>query len=360
MVTACLVSGCSAEQPRAAPGPTASPAVESSPAPSPSSSEHLERAVSAIREIAQEAVESSTAPGVAVLVRQGSSVEVVTEGTRDTTEPFEPDTPFAVGSVTKTMVATAAVRLHERGVLDLDDTVQRWLPGLLPGSPEVTVEQLLNHSSGLFNVTDDPSFWPGRQAPEEVVALALDHGMRFRPGARLEYSNTGYVVLGMVLEEAGDQPLGRLLDREVFDPAGMEDTSLATRYPAGAARGYEDGEDVTLEQLHAVGAAGAVVSTLRDVDAFFQALFDGDLVSAGSLRLMLETQRMAVGFEAYGLGLAAADLRCGTAYGHAGELPGLTTRVWVLPVRDRSTVAMVNTDSVHAPMDSLTDEALCG
>lgn len=321
----------------------------------------LDAATQDLRVSADALVSGGVAPGAAFLLRAGDETRVGALGTRDARDPMTGTTRFAIGSVTKTVVATAALQLVEDGTLTLDDTVQQWLPGLLPERPLVTVEHLLRHRSGLFNVTDIPDVELDGSTPGDLIALAVDRPRRFAPGADGEYSNTGYLVLGLLLEKAADQTLGLLLRERVLEPAGMQHTTLPQDYPTDAAHGHEYGEDVTPPTVGWAGGAGGVVSTVGDLDRFLRALYDGTLLSEQSLQSMRSMRPLGPdGSWAYGLGLASRELSCGTAEGHDGSIFGIGTEAWTLSGSERSVVLVLNGDPETNNAQALTDTALCG
>src|SRR4051812_34795625 len=149
------------------------------------------------------------APGVIVLARDGSRTLRLAAGVSDRARrsPMRVNDRFRVGSVTKTFVATLVLQLVAEGKLSLDDTAERWVPGLVPAGAGITVRELLNHSSGLFDYLNDGDetvikpYLDGRfsfvWAPRDIVAVATKHQPRFPPGAGWSYSNTGYIVLGL-------------------------------------------------------------------------------------------------------------------------------------------------------------------
>src|SRR4051794_32836862 len=159
---------------------------------------------------ALERVTAAGAPGAIALVRDGDESVGLASGYRDLEqkEPMRPTDRFRVGSVTKTFVATAALELVGEGKLGLDDTVERWLPGLVPNGPKITVRELLNHTSGIFDFTNDRGFiarvlWKPAEAwtPRQLIRTGTAHRPLFAPGATWSYSNTGYILLGLIVEE---------------------------------------------------------------------------------------------------------------------------------------------------------------
>jgi D-alanyl-D-alanine carboxypeptidase len=284
-------------------------------------------------------------PGLVVAVRgAGDEASVIASGRAELASGRRMTTRdrFRIGSITKPMVATVVLQLVDEGLLSLDDSVAHFLPGLLPDGGRITIRQLLNHTAGLADYIDDQGFidavftQPSRVwTPHELVAIGDAMPRSFTPGAadRWDYSNTNYIVLGLVAEAVGDQPIAELLEDRVFEPLGMTSTFFATApsLPAPFAQGYVDliGLDDfvvgTLVSPTVAGAAGAVVSTAEDVLRFVEALAAGELVSAASHVASLTTvpaSRVYVPGESiefgYGLGVLAGD----GWVGHDGAIPG--------------------------------------
>jgi D-alanyl-D-alanine carboxypeptidase len=145
------------------------------------------------------------APGVVALVRSGQQTWQGASGLGDlgAKRPARAGDRFRIGSVTKSFVATVALQLVGEDKLGLDDHLARWLPGLVPNGDHITVRQLLNHTSGLYDYSDDLPEPPGSFQPRELVAIATRHRPLFAPGKRFSYSNTNYILAGLVIERAG-------------------------------------------------------------------------------------------------------------------------------------------------------------
>src|SRR3712207_3807180 len=195
---------------------------------------------------------------------------------------LRPTDRFRVGSVTKTFVATVVLQLAGEGRLSLDDPVDRWLPGLVPDGSGVTVRQLLNHTSGLYDYEDDQSvFTPYLEGdfafaytPQQLIAVSNAHPVNFPPGAGWSYSNTNYILAGLIIEAVTGASLESELQRRLFTPLRLRRTSYdAARTMKGRyAHGYyrlPSGKrvDVSGMNLSWAGAAGAIVSTMQDVAA---------------------------------------------------------------------------------------------
>ncbi|MGW0335999.1 serine hydrolase domain-containing protein [Streptomyces sp. NPDC003011] len=259
---------------------------------------------------------------------------------------------FRAGSVTKTFIATVVLQLAAEHRLKLSDTVERHLPGLVSGAGNdgraLTLRALLTHTSGLYDFTADTGGLTP-VAPLQAVHIALTHPPA-RPG-RFAYSNTNYVLLGLVVEQVTGHSYATEAERRVIAPLGLTGTSFPgsrTALPAPHGRAYAaDGTDVTRLDPRVAGAAGELVTTLADLDRFYAALFNGRLLPSHWLREMLDT-RTAHG--SYGMGLYPVTLSCGTTvWGHNGRISGSYVRTAATVDGRRVLTFRVNTDTVTDP-----------
>lgn len=267
----------------------------------------------------------------------------------DTHRPVPANGYYRIGSNTKTFTATVVLQLAGEGKLSLDDFAEQWLPGVFAGTGyagrAITIRQLLNHTSGiedydavLFGVTegidhltidDVRKVYERSYTAEELVALALAQPPVSAPGAGWSYTNTGYLLAGMVIQEVTGNPWHEEVEQRIIRPLGLNHTRLpggSPRLPKPHARGYfhlradEPYEDFTRTRFGL--ADGGMVSTTADLDRFFRALLDGELLTPAMLVEMQETVPTGEG-SGYGLGLESRPLSCGGEYwSHGGTLPG--------------------------------------
>jgi D-alanyl-D-alanine carboxypeptidase len=311
---------------------------------------------------------ASGVPGAVLLVRDGnrtirlaSGYSVVAGRVR-----ARPDDRFRIGSVTKTFVSTVVLQLVGEGKLALDDTVERVLPGGLRGGDGITVRELLQQTSGLHDyLADQRIFRPYLNGnlryvwtPSGLLAVANGHKPNFRPGARWEYSNTNYLVLGLIVEAVTGNSLASELKRRVFDRVGLRSTTfdtqptIAGRHMHGYYRLNKQLTDFSRLSPSAAWSAGAIVSTADDVARFYRALLAGRLLSAELLRQMESTVPMGVPSETYGLGLwrtrtmvlSSTPFTCGAAWGHNGDWVGYNTNAFNSKDGKRQFVLFVNRD----------------
>lgn len=311
-------------------------------------------------------VVAAGAPGVFVVVREEPKVRSDARGVADSgrSSRMRADERFRIGSITKTFVAALVLRLAEDGRLGLDDTVERWLPGLIPGGREITVRHLLSHTAGLPDYVEDARVVRDRERrwrPRELVLLAIAHAPeRSPPGESFAYSSTNYLVLGLIAEEAGGAPLARQLRERLFEPLGLRRTSFVPgeirgRHVHGhrspSHQGIVTGPpvDTSDEPAWWTWAAGGIVSTADDVQRFFAALLRGRVLSPPSLREM-ETL-VPAGRQRYGLGIATFPTPCGPAWGHTGNVQGTIAVAWNTRDASRQVVLVVNTYPLSAELE---------
>jgi D-alanyl-D-alanine carboxypeptidase len=326
----------------------AAPAASASAAPHPSAP----RAAKLQRALDQ--VVAAGVPGAVLLVRERDRTIRLTsgQGTVKPTTPMRARDRFRVGSITKTFVATVALQLVAENRLALEDSVERWLPGVVPNGVHITIRQLLNHTSGLADYGIDRGFVtkafrdPVRVwAPRELVAIAATHKAQFPPGTGWAYSNTDYLVLGLIVEAATGRSLGSELQRRIFAPLRLRATALpsAPHIAGRHARGYfaRPLEDVTLVSPSIVGAAGALVSNADDLSRFLRSLLGGRLLPPGLIEAMETTVNASAEFS-YGLGLQRLPARCGALWGHTGGMPGYSTSALASKDGKRQVIVLVN------------------
>ncbi|HEX5918733.1 MAG TPA: serine hydrolase domain-containing protein [Nocardioides sp.] len=363
VTAAVLLLGCSPGSP-GTDAPSA-PAASRTSDPAATVRPSADEAVSRVEDLLE--AYRGTYPGAIVLVRVGDEIRSVSGGRAAVggEDQITERHRFPIGSVSKTMVAAAVLQLVADGELQLTDSVERWLPGVVPRGDRITVEHLLAHRSGLYNYTESPEFeWTPGWTPRDILRLATTEPPVHAPDTESSYSNTNYIVLGLIVERVTGQRLEAVLQQRVFTPAGMVDTSLEAARVADPprVRGYEGRRDVTPDDLSFAWAAGGVVSSARDLDAFFQALTSGELLGAAVFHDMTRPRgELRNGGNAeYGLGLGHRNLRCVAVVGHGGALPGFLTEAWTTDDGELSVVAMVTDHGSYTVLDGLVTAAFCG
>ncbi|MEU4288825.1 serine hydrolase domain-containing protein [Kribbella sp. NPDC026596] len=372
----------------AAPAVSAS-ATTPSAAPARSSSGHPPPGVQA----ALDQVVAAGAPGAIALVRMGDRTYRFSSGYGN----LAPLTPIRVGElsriggVTKSYTATVVLQLVGKRVLKLNDTVEKWLPGVFPNGEGITIRQLLNHTSGIFDyVQDDRVFAPYLGGdltlpfdPREGVRIAAEHDPLFAPGTGWSYSNTNYLLLAMIVEKATGHSIGSELRSRIFKPLGLDHTSYPTTSEIRGSyiHGYwtifgPEPTDFTPLSPTLLGAAGAILASADDVARFYRALLRGRLLKPGVLKAMQTIDPVAdeppgaidagIPGGGWGLGLLRETFPCGEAWGHDSEIPGYTTAAWNSKDGTRQVVVVVNMDGfphdhpVPTAMRNVLAKAYCG
>jgi D-alanyl-D-alanine carboxypeptidase len=318
------------------------------------------------------------APGAAARVKDERGAQQAASGVADlrTGRPMRPGLNYRAGSVTKPFVATVVLQLVAQGRLSLSDTVERWLPGMLPYGDQITIRQLLNHTSGVPDYVIEPLIKlytspHGRfraWTPRELVALVADQPPLFPPGTAWSYSNTGYVLAGLVVQAATGRTLGQELGRRILRPLGLRETFFPVNrptIPGHSARGYslplgqEDGPllDFTVYNPSLAWAAGNLTSDLGDLERFFRALLGGRLLPSRLLAEMTTPIDTGQGF-GYGLGLAVIDTPSGRLIGHDGAIPGFLNIVLSTEDGRRQLGVMMNEEFATPAVYEAFDQAL--
>lgn len=330
-------------------------------------------------------------PGVTLTAKDGRSTWSTTAGVGNlkTHAPRSADDRYRVGSITKTFVSTVLLQLEAEGRLSLDDTVDKWLPGLVRGNGHdgrrITLRRLLNHTSGIFNYTADDTF--GRtyflkdgflkhrydtKSPGELVAIAMAHKPDFAPGASWNYSNTNYVVAGMVIQKVTGRSYGAEIRHRIIEPLHLKATSVpGTRVtvPQPSSRAYSKlartatgpTYDVTRLNPSLASSAGEMISDSADLDRFYSALLKGGLLPPKQLKEM-KTTVTVVGIPnaGYGLGLIDRELSCGVhVWGHDGGIHG-SNSVAVTTADGRHSVAFNFNGDWSGDSDAVIDAEFCG
>jgi D-alanyl-D-alanine carboxypeptidase len=352
------------------------------------------RDIGTVGVLAEKAVEAN---GSTTITRARSGTAI-----KDTNTPVAWDSHVRIGSTTKTMISTVILQLEAEGKLSINDPVEKWLPGIVQGhgndGRHITIRNLLQHTSGLFDYIEDEAILNTLVTPEgfyanryntytlsQLVALAVQHAPNFAPNARWEYSNTNYIVAGMIIEAVTHDSWSNQLKQRIFTPVGMTETSepgTNPTLPAPYPRGYEifsdDGGyyDTTEHNMTWGSSAGSVISTPRDVSKFFRALMKGQLLPAAQLAEMKTTVALPADYQdiwpgaRYGLGIFSSDLPCGGTYWHhGGDVIGYNDTNGVTPDGKKSAMVASTTNTLGDPefgdaslryTNELVWNALCG
>ncbi|MEU8542428.1 serine hydrolase domain-containing protein [Streptomyces sp. NPDC048717] len=294
------------------------------------------------------------------------------------------DGQVRAGSNTKPFTAVVVLQLVAEKKVALDAPVDTYLPGLLRGEGidgrHITVRRLLQHTSGLPEYMNAPVFadFPAVRyryfEPRDLLDGALKQEARFAPGAKWEYSNTNYLVAGLIIQKVTGRPVGEEINRRIIDRIGLRHTYFPTPgettvhepHPKGYEREEDDGPlvDYTTMDMSMGWAAGALVSTNSDLNRFFTALLGGELLPPAQLAQMRTTvpaEGRGPGVR-YGLGLTSTPLSCGGVYwGHGGTALGYRTRGGVTEDGRAAGVAVTTAPAGAASqrVEAAVDTALC-
>jgi D-alanyl-D-alanine carboxypeptidase len=299
------------------------------------------------------------APGVVVgiwIPGEGNYVAAHGLANETTGQPMAIQHHFRIGSVSKTVVITVLLQLADEKLISLDDPVSKYLT-FVPNGENITLRQLANMTSGLYNYVKDPDFYhemlvnPDRNyAPMDLVNVAFEHEPDFTPpGSNIRYSNTNTVLLGMIIEQVTQQTLGNAIQERIIEPLGLTNTSWPTSsampipYASGVSEQTLDEKrgDATHINPSWAYAAGNLISNLDDLRVWVQSYTTGTLISP-----TMQQQRLQWVFQpgndilGYGLGIGYFN----GWYGHTGELPGYNTGGFYLPELDATIVIEVNSD----------------
>lgn len=313
---------------------------------------------------------SHGAPGGILLVKtpeHGVWIGASGQANLEHATPMRGTERIRVGSVTKTLTATVILKLKEQGKLRLDDKLADWLPqtkNRIPQAETITLRQLLTHTSGVRNLGDDniPFQLALANRPEDVdmtqpetVLNRFVYGkpLDFEPGTRYFYSNTGFLLLGMIAEKAARKPLKTLFQEMIFAPVGMTDSYLEKRDDPRVVRSYYDlygdGKLMDVNDWEKAyddgGAAGGLITTVSDLLRFSEALFGGTLLTEQSFAEMRQSTRLPTcpnGDCEYGLGLMTWRFDVGNSLGHNGGVVGLDINWLYFPEKQTTVITFIN------------------
>ncbi|OOR16531.1 serine hydrolase domain-containing protein [Bacillus mycoides] len=286
-------------------------------------------------------------PGVLAKTSEGGKTWSYAAGVANLSskKPMKTDFRFRIGSVTKTFTATVVLQLAEENSLSLDDSIEKWLPGVIQGNgyddKQITIRQLLNHTSGIAEYTRSKGFnlmdTKKSYRAEELVKMGISMPPDFAPGKSWSYSNTGYVLLGILIETVTGNSYAEEIENRIIEPLELSNTFLpgnssvipGTKHARGYIQldGASEPKDVTYYNPSMGSSAGDMISTADDLNKFFSYLLGGKLLKEQQLKQMLTT--VPTGEDALGrngLGIYETNLPNGVSiWGHGGSIPGFVT-----------------------------------
>jgi D-alanyl-D-alanine carboxypeptidase len=303
-------------------------------------------------------------PGISVVVQRGAAPVQLTAGYGDaaTQQPFGLTDAMRLASVAKAFCGAAAVSAVGDGKLSLDDTIGKVLPNQPAAWADVTLAQLLQHTSGIVDFSKSPAFQEAVKAslatappPEQLLTYVANDPLKFTPGSRYEYSNSDNILVGLMVAAADGTSYEQSLVARVDTPLGLTGTSLPSgvELPTPFTHGYQadpPGAPEDVSEVIAAGwswASGGVVSTPQDANAFVRGYASGKLTNPATQKQQFtfrkgSSEPPGPGTNAAGLAIFRYTTRCGTVYGHTGNTPGYTQ--FIASTRDgtKSTVVSIN------------------
>ncbi|MDA2760773.1 serine hydrolase [Bacillus cereus group sp. Bc005] len=286
-------------------------------------------------------------PGILAKTSEGGKTWGYAAGIADlrNKKPMKTDFRFRIGSVTKTFVATVLLQLAGENRLNLDDSIEKWLPGVIQGNgydgKQITIRQVLNHTSGIADYIQSKDFdimdTKKSYTAEEFVKMGISLPPDFAPGKGWSYSNTGYVLLGILIEKVTGNSYAEEIEDRIIEPLDLSNTFLpgnssvipGTKHARGYVQpdGASELKDVTYSNPGS--SDGEMISTADDLNKFFSYLLGGKLLKEQQLKQMLTTVPTGrEGMDGYGLGIFETKLPNGVSiWGHTGGALGFTTLV---------------------------------
>lgn len=279
------------------------------------------------------------------------SYQTITDSTKI---PASTDTKYAIGSITKTFTAAMMMQLVEQGKINLDTKLADFYPDL-PNAQDITIQQMLNHTSGLHNFTNDSIYYTymeQEKTKEELLAIFKAQEADFAPSKGYEYSNTAYVLLGYMIEDMTKKTYADALQKLVLNKLELTNTyfNRSTDKTQQEADSYiptgKTWTPASKTNMFIPHAAGAIFSTPSDLTQFIEGLFSGKLVQDSTLTQMLE-----MGEENYGLGILSAPFGSKTFYGHTGGIDGYLSNLFYSP--DDSIAIAITANGVNYALNDI-------
>ncbi|WP_432886517.1 serine hydrolase domain-containing protein [Kribbella sp. CA-245084] len=327
----------------------------------------------------QKSLDGVAAVGAMAEVRNGAQVWRGSSGVAElgTSRKVPVDGRFRAGSITKTLVATVVLQLVAEGKIRLDDSVERWLPGVVPNGENITVRQLLNHTSGLYDYKNTLPMPPSEDfyalryrtwtATEQIERALANPPVFDKPGSQYDYSNTNYLLVGEIIKKVTGRTYSDEIERRIIRPLGLHGTTMprtSTRIPGPHPHGYvpKDGGQLDWTEMNPTlfGAGGDIISTTHDLNRFFAALLGGHLLPS---RLLAAMKQAGTEGGTYGLGLSWHDTACHIrVYGNDGD--ALAYQAYSFSTADtrrQATVAVTPhlPTNPDATVNTFLDKAFC-
>lgn len=308
---------------------------------------------------------TKTPSAVIEIVKDGRMVYRKAYGVRDLERrtPATINTHYEIGSITKQFTAAAILQLQEAGKLDINDKLSKYLPDA-PHASEVTLRQLLTHTSGLPEYLDGPDIDSAATKPAtfaQLMSRVLGKPLDFKPGTKMVYNNTGYILLGRVIETISLQTYHDYVRKHLLHPAGMAQTVTVQDEGqlSNMATGYRQAHDgpERAQPIHETWgwSAGDLISTVDDLEKWNRALTEGKIVSSASYLAMTTPAKVGDGVSNYGLGLFVDSVLDQPRIGHTGGSFGFTTANEYFPKQNVRVIAFTNLNANPEPGEMITN-----
>ncbi|MDQ3020336.1 MAG: beta-lactamase family protein [Bacteroidota bacterium] len=327
-------------------------------------SDSLKSLDSRFKLLVQQAFEELKVPGAIIGVWIGGYEPwTTTFGVADlkTSQPIVTGDKMRIGSVTKTFTGTVLLQLVDEGKLTLQDKLSNFFPNY-PNAQNITIEEVGNMRSGIYNYSEDETFQDEMLknmskafTPQELISISEKHAAYFAPDSGFHYSNTNFILLGLIIEKLTGNSLQTEIQNRILNPLGMKETTfdLNSTFPDPHAHGYLYMDSTSVEPTDVTGlnpswgwAAGAMISTLGDLQLYAKPLATGQLVS---LKAQADRLKWGKSFTPTSGGWADKQLNYGFAiadfdgaYGHNGGIPGFNSFMAYLPEKDATIIVLVN------------------
>jgi CubicO group peptidase (beta-lactamase class C family) len=311
-------------------------------------------------------------PGCAALVASGGKIlykKAFGMANLELNVPMQPDMIFRIGSITKQFTAVTILQLEEKGKLSLQDEITKFIPDYPTHGNKITVEHLLTHTSGIRSYTEMKEWNDTVQrkdmSPEALISFFKDQPMDFVPGTRFKYNNSGYILLGYIIEKASGIPYDQYIRDNLFVPLGMHHTQFDTtaeiiknRIPgySKGTHGYENAGYLSMTQPY---SAGSLVSTVEDLYTWNQGIRSGKIIKKENLEKAFIPYKLSDGTSTgYGYGWGIGEIQGSPSISHGGGINGFLTHAIYLPEEDVFVAVFSNCDALPPENTALKMAAL--
>lgn len=287
--------------------------------------------------------------GSIAISQNGTSIynKAIGKADIETNKDINTESKFRIGSISKTFTATLIFKAIDEKKLTLDQTILKFFP-TVKNADKITIANLLNHHSGIFNFTNNPAYLQWNTQPktrEELVSLISERPSNFEPNSKAEYSNSNYVLLSIILEKLYKNPYAAILKEKIINPLKLASTyygdkiNLANNEVNSYSFNGTWNKQIETDMSIPLGA-GAIVSNPKDLNKFISSLLDGELVSAESLA------KMKTITDKYGMGLTGIPYYDKEGFGHGGAIDGFTSMLYYFPA-DKLAIAITSNGNTY-------------